>query len=131
MFSKNKKEPQIASEQHELLENAQQRIRQKRRLYFHFVIFLIGSVFLIIINKVLNYGEAYNWFIWAITFWAFLFILHFFNVFVTNKFMGKDWERNQREKLVARQQAKIKKLQEEVAKEYPLPESDKKKDQEL
>ena len=81
------------NEQHELYENARNRIKQKKRLYFHFVVFLIGSVFLIIINKVLNVGEQYDWFVWAILIWFFLWILHFVNVFFTHPFMGKEWER--------------------------------------
>ena len=113
MFSKKPIE-KIDIEQHELLENAQQRIKQKKRLYYHFVIFLIGSVFLIIINKLLKYGESYDWFVWAITFWAFLFVIHVFNVFVTNKFMGKDWERTQREKLIAKQKKRIAQLEKEI-----------------
>lgn len=103
MFTKSKKKSEVEIEQHELLENAQTRIKQKKRLYVHFVIFLIGSVFLIFINKILNYWATYDWFIWAITFWGFLFAIHVFNVFVTQKFMGKAWERQQREKLVAKQ----------------------------
>ncbi|NAS29381.1 hypothetical protein GTQ40_00210 [Flavobacteriaceae bacterium R38] len=119
MFSKNKNTSEIDQEQYELIKNAENRIRQKKRLYYHFVIFLIGSVFLIIINKVLRYGENYNWFIWAITFWAFLFVLHIINVFITRKFLGKDWEQSQREKLIAKQKAKIEKIRMEVEKEFP------------
>lgn len=117
MFSKNKNTSEIDRDQHELLEHAHQRIKQKKRLYYHFVIFLIGSVFLIIINKVLKYGESYNWFVWAITLWAFLFVFHLFNVFITHKFLGQKWERQQREKLVAKQKAKIEKLTREVEQE--------------
>jgi hypothetical protein len=114
MFSKNKNTSKIDVEQHELLENAQKRIQQKKRLYTHFVVFLVGSVFLVLINKILKYGQEYDWFIWAITFWAFLFVLHIFNVFVTNKFMGKDWERSQREKLVKKQKQRITELEQEM-----------------
>ena len=114
MFSKNKNTPKLDLEQHELLENAQKRIRQKKRLYTHFVVFLVGSVFLALINKILKYGQEYNWFIWAITFWAFLFVLHIFNVFITNKFMGKDWERSQREKLVQKQKQRINEMKKEI-----------------
>lgn len=96
--------------QHQLYENARSRIKQKKRLYYHFILFLVGSVFLIILNKVLNVGDTYNWFVWAITFWAFLFILHLVNVFLINPFMGKDWERKQTEKLIALQQKKIVKM---------------------
>lgn len=128
MFSRNKKTSTIEAEQHEMLEYAQTRIKQKKRLYNHFVLFLIGSVFLIIINKILKYGVEYNWFVWAITFWAFLFIIHIFNVFVTSKFMGRDWERKQREKLVLKQKQKIAELQKEIETDFPLSQINKKKE---
>ncbi|MDG3582397.1 2TM domain-containing protein [Galbibacter pacificus] len=127
MFSKNKTKElkEIDLDQHELIENAQSRIRQKRRLYYHFVFFLFGSVFMIIINKVLKYGDQYNWFVWGITFWVFILLIHFINVFVTNKFLGKEWEREQREKLIAKQKNRIAKLQQEVEKEFPMEENPK------
>lgn len=127
MFSKNKNIKGIDLEQHELLETAQRRIKQKKRLFTHFVVFLIGSVFLILINKILKFGDTYDWFIWAITFWAFLFVIHVFNVFVTQKFMGQDWERAQREKLVEKQRAKIAELQKEIETDFPLSKINKKK----
>ena len=108
------------NEQHELYENARNRIKQKKRLYFHFVVFLIGSVFLIIINKVLNVGEQYDWFVWAILIWFFLWILHFVNVFFTHPFMGKEWERKQTEKLVHKQELRIAKLEKELTKEADI-----------
>jgi len=126
MFSKNKNEAKIDQEQHEQLEYAQKRIKQKKWLYVHFVIFLIGSIFLILINKILKYGEAYNWFIWGITFWAFLFIIHVFNVFVTQKFMGAAWERQQREKLVQKQKDRIAIIQKDIETDFPLSNINKK-----
>ena len=128
MFSKKKNISRLDLEQHELLENAQRRIKQKKNLFSHFVIFLIGSVFLVLINKILKYGETYDWFIWAITAWAFLFFIHAFNVFVTSKFMGKDWERLQREKLVAKQRQRIAEIQKEIETDFPLSKINKKKD---
>ncbi|MFC4096552.1 2TM domain-containing protein [Euzebyella saccharophila] len=126
MFSKSNKKTEVELEQHELLENAQTRIKQKKRLYVHFVIFLIGSVFLVFINKILNYWETYDWFIWAITFWGFIFAIHVFNVFVTQKFMGKEWERQQREKLVAKQKRRIAELQKEIETDFPVSKVNKK-----
>lgn len=120
MFSKNKSESIIDREQHEQLEYAHKRIKQKKNLYVHFVLFIIGSVFLILINKILKYGEEYNWFIWGITFWAFLFVVHVVNVYVTQKFMGIDWERAQREKLIAKQRQRIKELQNEIETDFPM-----------
>ena len=127
MFTKNKTKPELNLEQHDLLESAQVRIKQKKRLYEHFVIFLIGSIFLVLINKILKFGVEYDWFIWAITFWAFLFVIHVVNVFVTQKFMGKDWERLQREKLVLKQKEKIAALQKEIETDFPLSKINKKK----
>ncbi len=126
MLSRQKVKPLIDSEQHEQLENAHKRIRQKKRLYTHFVIFLIGSLFLVLINKILKYGETYDWFIWAITFWAFLFIIHFINVFVTQKFLGTAWEREQREKLVQKQKEKIAAIQKDIETEFPISNINKK-----
>ena len=127
MFTKDKKKSELNLEQHDLLESAQARIKQKKRLYEHFVIFLIGSVFLVLINKILKFGEEYDWFVWAITFWAFLFVIHVVNVFVTQKFMGKDWERQQREKLVLKQKQKITEIQKEIETDFPLSKINKKK----
>ena len=123
-----KKRDSLDIEQHELLENAQRRIKQKKRLFSHFVIFLIGSVFLILVNKILKYGEEYDWFIWGILLWSFLFLIHAFNVFVTHKFMGQEWERKQRELLVEKQKKRISEIQKEIETEFPLSSINKKKD---
>lgn len=122
MFGKKKQVSTIDKDQLELIENAQKRIRQKKRLYIHFVIFLIGAVFLILANTVLGIGKdltiaGIDWFVYAILAWLFFFAYHFFNVFITNKFMGKDWEKQQLEKLVNQQQQRIDKLKEGFLKE--------------
>lgn len=108
------------NEQIELYENAKKRIKQKKRLYYHFIIFLIGSVFLIILNKFLKIGEPHDWFVWAILIWLFFFLLHFVNVFITQQFMGKKWVEIQTEKLVLKQELKIAKLEKEIEKESKL-----------
>lgn len=110
------------NEQHQLYENARARAKQKKRLYTHFILFLVGSVFLILLNKVLKVGESMieNWFVWAITIWFFLFVLHFINVFVTNRFMGKEWERIQTEKLILKQELRIAQLEKEMKTEATL-----------
>ncbi|THD68940.1 2TM domain-containing protein [Robertkochia marina] len=128
MFSKKRNLKEIDPEHHEMLENAQRRIRQKKRLYYHFVFFLLGSVAMIVLNKVLKYGEQYDWFVWAIVAWCFLFIIHVINVYITSPFLGKDWEREQREKLVRLQKDKIDRIKKEVEKAHPLPENQIKKD---
>ena len=122
MFGKKKQVSTIDKDQLELIENAQKRIRQKKRLYIHFVIFLIGAVFLILANTVLGIGKdltiaGIDWFVYAILAWLFLFAYHFFNVFITNKFMGKDWEKQQLDKLVSQQKERIEKLKQGFLKE--------------
>ena len=87
MFGKKKKQPQIDQEQLELIENAQRRVKQKKRLYTHFVVFLIGAVFLILANTVLGIGEGtqffgIDWFVFAIFGWLFFFVYHFFKAFL-------------------------------------------------
>lgn len=121
MFGKSKKTIAVDPEQHELMETAQKRIGQKKRLYTHFVFFLVGSVLLIFTNKVLKYGDQYEWAEWAIAVWGILLVMHLVNVFVLQRFLGKDWERSQREKLVQAQKRRIAKLQKEVEVENPLP----------
>ena len=63
---------------------------------------------LIILNKIFNVGENIleDWFVFGILLWFFLFILHFISVFITKKFMDRNWERNQIEKLVKKQEIK-------------------------
>lgn len=127
MFSKKKNTSKIDYEQRELYENARKRARQKKRLFQHFVVFLIGAVFLIVLNVVIGYQEqfkplGYNWFVWAVLLWTLIFLVHFFNVFIVNSFMGKDWEARQVDKLVKKQKQRIAQLQEKVDRDHPLPE---------
>ncbi|MGJ8547917.1 dihydrofolate reductase [Winogradskyella wichelsiae] len=122
MFGSKKQISTIDKDQLELIENAQNRIKQKKRLYIHFVVFLIGAVFLILANTVLKIGETLkpagiDWFVYAILAWLFLFIYHFISVFITHKFMGKDWEKQQLEKLVNQQENRINKLKQNFIKE--------------
>ena len=122
MFGKKKTTPSIDQEQLALIKAAEKRISQKKRLYIHFVFFLIGAVFLILANTILGIGKDFkiaglDWFVIAIVLWLFLFIYHFITVFITHKFMGKQWEDQQREALVAKQQERIEQLKQEYIKE--------------
>lgn len=132
MSGQKKQNSHIDQEQLELITNAQKRIKQKKRLYVHFVAFLIGSVFFILLNLVLGFGKDFtpfnvNWFVFAILIWLCLFIYHLFNVFITHKFMGKDWEKQQLDSLVSKQKSRIEELKNQVEKDYPLPTNTKKK----
>lgn len=125
MFSKTSKTERIDPEQREQYQYARTRIKQKKRLMRHFIVFLAGSVLLIIINPVLGIGKDFfisNWFAWAILIWALLFLIHLLNVFIMNKFMGKEWEDRQMEKLKARQEERIAELKKEAIKEATVTE---------
>jgi len=125
MFGKKKTKPTIDQEQLALIKAAEKRIKQKKRLYIHFVVFLIGAVFLILANTVLGIGDdikiaKLDWFVLAIILWFILFIYHFINVFITHKFMGKEWEDEQREILVSKQQDRIEQLKQDYLKEEKI-----------
>ncbi len=127
MFSKKKETSKIDPEQREMIENAQIRIKQKKNLFRHFIIFLAGAVLLIILNLILDFGVDFrplnvDWFVWATLIWFFFFLIHFLNVFLLSSFMNKKWESEQLDRLVAKQRAKIAQLQNKVEDENPLPE---------
>lgn len=111
----------MEKEVHEQYEYARRRLRQKKILYFHFVLFLLGSLFLFIANRFFGFGTStsatdtnQNWCIWAITIWFFIFILHFIKVYITDRFMNKNWEREQIDRLVALQQKRISQLESKI-----------------
>ncbi len=106
----------MEKDQHELYEYARRRIKQKKRLYYHFVLFILTSILMYITNKWFGLGEPNNWFLWVSTFWLFLVVLNFIKVFITDRFMNKNWEREQINKLVTKQELKIKELENQVSK---------------
>ena len=110
--------------QHEQYENARKRTKQKKRLYFHFILFVLGAITLAILNKGLGIGEDIitNWYLIAIVIWAFLFLIHVVNVFVTNRFFGKEWERIHTDKILAKHDQKVAKLEGKVLKEFNIQE---------
>jgi len=125
MFGKKKPIVQIDKDQLELIQYAQKRIKQKKGLYAHFVIFLLGAIFLIVANTALGIGKdvklfGIDWFVFAILLWLFVLLYHFLKVFVLNKFMGKDWEKEQLDKLVGKQKQRIEKLKAGFIKEESL-----------
>ena len=125
MIGKKKTKPQLDPEQLELFQNAQRRIKQKKRLYYHFILFLIGALLLILANTVLGIGKDFQifgreWFVYAIGVWIILFLYHVFRVFVLDRFMGKAWEKEQMDKLMAQQQDRIARMKAKLEKEESL-----------
>ena len=109
-------------EQHELYEYARDRIKQKKGLFYHFVLICLGSLFLIMANKWLGLYPEKTWWTWAVTVWGFVFILHVIKVFIINNFMNKHWEREQIDKLMLRQAKKIEKLKNDLENSKPTAE---------
>ncbi len=101
-------------DQHELYEYARDRIKQKKRLYFHFTVLLIGSCFLFVANKWLSFYPDRTWWTWAVAIWLFLFLLHTIKVFIVDSFMNKHWERAQIDKLMLQQSKKIEQLKNDL-----------------
>lgn len=106
-------------EQHELYEAARRRVKQKKGVLVHLIILAIVSLFLYIGNTVLEYGkqEYGNWYEIIIFVWLFFWILHFINVFITQQFMGKKWERAQTEKLIKKYRAKLESIEKKIIEE--------------
>ena len=96
---------------HEKYEYARARIKQKKWLLYHFVFLLMGGLFLFIANHFLQMGGETQWWMWIVTGWFFLFLLHFIKVYVTDRFMNKNWERTQIDRLVAKQTSKLEQLE--------------------
>ena len=104
----------MEAEQHELYEYARDRIKQKKGLFYHFIVLCLGSIFLVIANKWLGLYAEKTWWTWAITVWIFLFALHSIKVFVIDSFMNKHWERDQVDKLLLKQSKKVEQLKNDL-----------------
>lgn len=105
----------MEKELHEQYEYARRRIKQKKRLYYHFVLFVLGSLLLFVAHNFLDSTVVSDWYLWVITIWLFLFLLHFIKIFITDRFMNKSWERDQIDRLVSLQKKKLDQLQTQVS----------------
>ena len=122
MLFKNKNSSNINEDQITLIENAQSRIKSKKRLFFHFSLMIISVICLLISNLIFEFKKDivlfdYPWSYWVCSLWLILFFVHLFNVYVTNKLIGKEWEKKQMKKLVDKQQIKIAEMKTELEKE--------------
>jgi len=110
-------------DQHLLYEEARKRAKQKKGLYFHFVIFLVGSVFIILLNKYMGVLPEYDWYLWVVLGWLFILIVHTFKVLLINRFFGEEWERKTTESLIAKHEKKSLKLEKKLEKKGILSQS--------
>ena len=117
MQSKNNSD--IDHEQIELLEYAQKRIKQKKFLYYHFVLFLFMTAITLLLDYVFDIAAdvnlfEYSWSFWIVFSWFFLLIFHVFNVYVTGRFINKSWIKNQKSKLIKIQKIEIENIKEKM-----------------
>ena len=117
MQSKNNSD--IDHEQIELLEYAQKRIKQKKFLYYHFVLFLFVAAITLSLDYVFDIATdvnlfEYSWSFWIVFSWFFLLIFHVFNVYVTGRFINKSWIKNQKSKLIKIQKKEIENIKEKM-----------------
>ncbi|TSE07114.1 MULTISPECIES: dihydrofolate reductase [Aquimarina] len=134
MFSKKKETLQIDPQQRELYEHARKRVIQKKRLFQHFIVFAVGSVFFAILNLAFGYGKditffGVSWSVVAIICWFFLLAIHFCNVWLFSTFMGQEWSDRQMERLITKQKEEIALIQKDVDLMYPKEELIKKKEE--
>jgi len=125
MFFRKKPQTTINPQQVSLVEQAQQRITQKKRFHTH----LLATLFLIFFALVLNFAFEYkadftpfNTY-WSVALAALLgvfLVIHFLKVFVFHSFMGKAWETQQMEFLLDKQALKVEKLKRNLDKEATL-----------
>ena len=109
----------------ELLENAQNRVRQKRNVYRHFIFFLFISGFILFVDLALSVGENliffdYSWSIWIVLIWSFILLYHLFDVFVSKRIISKKWVSAQKSHLIKVQQEKIRSLKKDIEKESKI-----------
>ena len=109
----------------ELLENAQNRVRQKRNVYRHFIFFLFISGFILFVDLALSVGENliffdYSWSIWIVLIWSFILLYHLFDVFVSKSIISKKWVSAQKSHLIKVQQEKIRSLKKDIEKESKI-----------
>ncbi|RYG14734.1 MAG: 2TM domain-containing protein [Chitinophagaceae bacterium] len=90
------------------------RIKEKKFLYYHFILFIVGSLFMYVANELLEYGLPNLWYKWAIVVWFFILILHFIRIYIVKKFMSKAWEQQQIEHLIQKQEKKINQLESKI-----------------
>ncbi len=124
MFGKKKTDTSIDPQQKALFEHAQIRIKEKKGLYNHFIFYLVGCLFMLLLNLVFKIGLEWkffnlDWYVYGILIWSFFLIVHALKVLVFSKFMGKIWEAEQLEYLVTKQKEKIDKMQEKLDLQLP------------
>ena len=82
----------------EIYRKARERVEEKKGFYFHFIVYILVNIMLIIIWAVT--GAGFPWFIFPLGGWGIGILFHFLGIFVFSR--QTSWERRQVEKEVER-----------------------------
>ncbi len=73
-----------------LYQNARRKVRRIKGFLNHLFSYLIVNLILFIANYLNNPDDL--WVIWAVVIWGMFVLMHFFRVFITPGFLGREWE---------------------------------------
>lgn len=76
--------------ENEKYERAKKRVEEMKSFYTHLFVYIAVNVGLFLINIITSPGAL--WFLWVLIGWGIGLAVHAFNVFGTEKILGKDWE---------------------------------------
>lgn len=109
------------NQEYKMYDYAKARIKQKRLLLFHFILFTLGSILMYCINNFIQDPLLVgDWWMWAVSVWAVVLLIQVVNVVFVERFMGKAWQDREMERLIALQRKKIEELRKTVEKDFPL-----------
>jgi len=77
---------------------ARKRVEEKKGFYFHFAVYIVVNIMLVIIWSVT--GNGFPWFVFPLGGWGIGILFHFLGVFVFSR--TSSWERREIEKEVER-----------------------------
>jgi dihydrofolate reductase len=120
----------MQQDQHFIYEKSRKRVKQKKKFYIHFILFLIGASVLygLTLTKDFTIINDNVYIIYGVIgLWLVILILHFINVFITRKFFDDEWERIQTEKLILKHEKKVLELEKKLQKQGVLPRPKKEK----
>ncbi|MHC5200629.1 2TM domain-containing protein [Myroides sp. LJL119] len=110
-----------ARQEYKMYDYAKRRIKQRRLLFFNFVLFVLGGILMFCINNFIQDPITVSqWWLWVCSIWAVVLFIQFVNVFIVERFMGKAWQDKEIERLIDLQKKKIEELRKKVEKDFPL-----------
>ena len=74
----------------ELEEQIRGRVKEMKSFYTHLVVYVIVNILLVVVW--LLSGTSFPWFVFPLVGWGIGIFFHWYNVFVENGILGKEWE---------------------------------------